>query len=469
MKLKHHDIIIDPERPFANCKLGREQYASILTSLVGNYADGFVLAINNEWGTGKTTFVKMWQQQLNNQGFKTLYFNAWENDFENGALAALMSELSTLQEKGTKSLFKKVLAKGAILTKSALPILLKAAVSKYLDKEVLKELFEGIADSTNDLLQTQIQEYTSKKEGLKEFKTSLEEFVKKSSEDKPIVFIIDELDRCRPDYAVDVLEKVKHFFGVPGIVFVLSIDKAQLGNAIRGVYGSDRMNADEYLHRFIDLEYAIPEPNTEMFCKYLFEYFDFGKFFNSHDRSQFGELRNDPNSFIDISIQLFNNDKLTLRQQEKILAHARVALNCFHSNSYVFPTLFLVLIYIKDQHHEFYQKLKGEKLKIQDLINEFESLMPKSLSDDDLQMYIFIEAQLVFFYNNSIKPRSRRSSSLYENDETGTKKLLYNSTLKIGDDVFEETIERFSSGRFFEIKLSYLFDRIDLLENINMN
>jgi len=119
----------------------------------------------------------MWQQQLNNEGFKTLYFNAWENDFENGAIIALMSELSILKEKKTTVLFKKVLKKGAVLTKNILPILLKAAESKHLDKEVLKELFEGIADSTNDLLQSQIQEYTSKKEGLKEFKISLEEFL----------------------------------------------------------------------------------------------------------------------------------------------------------------------------------------------------------------------------------------------------------------------------------------------------
>ena len=281
MKIKHHDIAIDTERPFANCKLGREKYASILTSLVGSYADGFVLAINNEWGTGKTTFVKMWQQQLNNNGFKTLYFNAWENDLENGALTALMSEFSTLQNSSTKILFKKVIAQGAILTKSAIPILLKAAFSKYLDKDVLKELFNGIAEGANDLLQSQIKEYTSKKKGLKDFKFSLEEFVKKCSLDKPIVFIIDELDRCRPDYAVDVLEKVKHFFNVPGIVFVLSIDKVQLGNAIRGVYGSDRMNADEYLRRFIDLEYTIPELDIKLFCSYLFEYFNFKQFFHA--------------------------------------------------------------------------------------------------------------------------------------------------------------------------------------------
>lgn len=58
MKIKHHEIEIQSDKPFANCKLNREPYAKILTEIVGSYADGFVLAINNEWGTGKTTFRK---------------------------------------------------------------------------------------------------------------------------------------------------------------------------------------------------------------------------------------------------------------------------------------------------------------------------------------------------------------------------------------------------------------------------
>lgn len=465
MKLKHHDITIDPEQPFANCKLGREQYAKILTTLVGSYADGFVLAINNEWGTGKTTFVKMWKQKLMNEGFKTLYFNAWENDFENGALTALMSELSSLQEKSTKPLFKKVLEKGAVLSKSALPILFKAAIAKHLDKEILKELFEGMADSANELLQAQIKEYTLKKEGLKEFRASLEEFVKKSSIDKPIVFIIDELDRCRPDYAVDVLEKVKHFFGVPGIVFVLSIDKIQLGNAIRGVYGSDRMNADEYLRRFIDLEYAIPEPNTELFCKYLFGYFDFAIFFNSHERRQHVVFREDAKYFLDLSIKLFEKDKLTLRQQEKIYAHARVALQGFNPDNYIFPTLYLVLIYFKDHQLNFYHEIKARKLNVQELIDTYESLIPRGLSNNDLNIFISIEAQLVFFYNNYLNPMHK---SLYGNNEAGAKKILYRTKLKVGDYKFEEIIERYSESSFSEIPLSFLLERIDLMENINI-
>ena len=93
MNIKHHEIEIKTENPFANCKLDRQKYSSVLTSIINSYPHGFVLALNNKWGTGKTTFVKMWEQDLKNQEFQTLYFNAWENDFENNPLTALMGEL----------------------------------------------------------------------------------------------------------------------------------------------------------------------------------------------------------------------------------------------------------------------------------------------------------------------------------------------------------------------------------------
>jgi len=78
MKIKHNDLYIPKlknENPFQNCKLGRDIHAMNLTQIVKSFPDGFVLSINNEWGAGKTTFVKMWQQYLSNNGFKTVYFN----------------------------------------------------------------------------------------------------------------------------------------------------------------------------------------------------------------------------------------------------------------------------------------------------------------------------------------------------------------------------------------------------------
>ena len=93
MKIRHNDININKIDPFSNCILERKQYAVVLTDIIKSFKDGFVLAIDNDWGTGKTTFVKMWKQHLDNNEYKTLYFNAWENDLEHDILIALISDL----------------------------------------------------------------------------------------------------------------------------------------------------------------------------------------------------------------------------------------------------------------------------------------------------------------------------------------------------------------------------------------
>lgn len=67
------------------------------------------------------------------------------------------------------------------------------------------------------------------------------------------MFFIDELDRCRPTFAIELLERIKHLFDIQNIVFVLSIDKEQLEASTAAAYGS-AINAPEYLRRFIDLE-----------------------------------------------------------------------------------------------------------------------------------------------------------------------------------------------------------------------
>ena len=177
MRMKHKHIDIPAENPFKNCKLDRAKYANILTSLIKTADEGFVLSVNNEWGTGKTTFIKMWQAKLeNNEGYKTLYFNAWENDYEKDAMVAIMAELHKL--KGTdaaiESVFKSVMEKGAVLARSALPLLLKGIIEKHVGKDSFKELLGALAEGTSELFSGQIEEYSKKTENLKEFKESID-------------------------------------------------------------------------------------------------------------------------------------------------------------------------------------------------------------------------------------------------------------------------------------------------------
>ena len=207
MNIKHKEILIDPENPFVNCKLDRKKYSEVLTGIINAYSEGFVLAINNKWGTGKTTFIKMWERDLINNKFKTVYFNAWENDFENNPLVAIMGELKIITKKSTDPEFKSILKKAAILSKHIVPIVAKSIVDRYVDTQEIKDAIVDISKSATDLFENDVNEYSAKKKGIKEFRTSLSHFIANNNDGKPLIFIIDELDRCRPNYAVSILNK----------------------------------------------------------------------------------------------------------------------------------------------------------------------------------------------------------------------------------------------------------------------
>jgi hypothetical protein len=467
MKIKHTDIVIPIEDPFKNCKLDRKKYGEILTDIIDSYSDGFVLAIDSKWGTGKTTFVKMWKQQIENHDYKTLYFNAWANDFDSSPLVALLAELKTITAGKSDETFKSLLKKGAVITKKMVPGLVKAIAEKYIDTKVLNEVIGNLADSAVDILKDEVDEYTKKKKGLIEFRDELEKFVEQNTGGKPLVFIIDELDRCRPNYGVQVLEQVKHFFNVPGIIFVLAVDKLQLSNAIRGFYGSDLIDANEYLRRFIDIEYSIPEPVTGVFCKYLYGYYVFNEFFNSPKRSSFQELRNDNENFITIATKIFEMAKTTLRQQEKIFAHARLVLKLFELNNYVFPGTFFLLIFIRDSQRDFYDGIVNKTLTIQDVADKLTKLFPENIDPFDFNYFIDQEACFIRFYDNYYTEQTR-ISKLLKRDEQGNDILLIKSGFKNDDSdqqllnalIYLKTTDRKS------FNLGFLLKKIDLLDDV---
>lgn len=466
--MKHEDIIINQGNPFANCKLGREPYANILSSIVDSYAKGFVLAINGEWGVGKTTFVKMWRQKLENEGHKTIYFNAWENDFVSEPMVGILGELKSLITSGLEKHFDSILEKAAKFSNKMIPTLAKGIAKKYVGEEFV-DLIEKGAEATTALLKDEIKNYDKKKEGLKTLKDDLCDFVSQNSGGKPVVFIIDELDRCRPDYAVEVLEKVKHFFSVQGIIFVLSIDKKQLGNSIRGYYGSDRINADEYLRRFIDIEYSLPEPSIEDFCEYLYDYFAFDDFLKNETRCRYLELQQDNQVFKKFSTTLFVKKRLTLRQIEKLFAYTRLVLNTFNYNQYVLPDVLLLLIYIKYHESDFYISIKQNELSIQEFVDQINTVFSNNLKDiDDYQRQniIYPIAKLIHCYNNSYKRLTYLQSSIIVSNEERKEKLTFNSGNINEKDLLVGLSYCTRQHAMYDLSTMFLLKRIDLLETL---
>jgi hypothetical protein len=467
MRLKRPDVIFDEKDPFLHCKLERKQYALVLTEIVRNTKDGFVMALNNEWGTGKTTFVKMWKGHLKQEGFKTLYFNAWENDFQNDVFVSLVSEMRELDETKAKKKFDKFVVKAAPLAKSFASGLIKTQIKKHVGNEFVEMVLNKTTDTVLGEFQDQLSSYVNRKKGVKEFKEGLIDFAKSSSNSLPIVFIIDELDRCRPSYAVELLEQIKHIFSVPDVIFVLSIDKIQLGHAVCGFYGSDNIDSEEYLRRFIDIEYSIPKPPTRQYCKFLYEAYNFDSFFYSEERLKYGILRNDASDFVDFSAVLFEHSKLTLRMQQKIFAHARLALCSFNSNEYLVPKLFVFLIFLRIKHHLIYDKLKRRVFNLQGLISEIGKILPHNMDKDDKNTFLRVLAKLVIVYNNSID-RERKELLIEEDTESPGIITHLHSVLDSSPDNKNFAVLLQPQSSFDHdtdnLMLDYFINRIDLID-----
>lgn len=464
--IRHNQIEIITGQPFSNCKLGRQKYANVLTRIIDAYPNGFVLAINNKWGTGKTTFVKMWEQELKDNNYQTVYFNAWENDFENNPLTALMGELKTLTTKSNEPKFKKALKNAAAISKHLIPTLVKSLADNYINTENFKDAIVDVSKGITDIFEKDVNDYSERKKSIFEFRKSLSEFIANTNNGKPLVFIVDELDRCRPNYAVSILEQIKHFFSVPNIVFVLSIDKTQLGNAIRGVYGSDKIDSDEYLRRFIDIEYSIPEPEKGLYYKYLYNYFDFEDFFNSVKRREYRDLTSDSNHFLEMSEILFGDASISLRQQEKIFSIARLALRSFQANSYVIPEVYIFLSYIKIINGDLYNHIKLKRLSIPELQNGISSYLKNKITEDNEIGLMWLEAYMLLFYNNSLFGTHNRKN-LYEGDRSAEKLKISSIINPVRSEELLAIFKRIDSRRNGgHIPIEHLMNKLDLMEDI---
>jgi len=468
MNLRHNEIGIpgNGSDAFVNCKLDRKKYADVLTSIISSYSSGFVLAIDNKWGTGKTTFVKMWRQQLKNDNYQTLYFNAWENDFQEEVMIALLSELEGLRDKGEET-FKTVVEKSATFLKKVFPAVVKGAAGKMIGDEAITEVVGAITEFTAEEVELQMKNYNEKKKGINDFRKALEKFVERVDEDKPVVFIIDELDRCRPRYAVEVLEQIKHLFSVPGIVFVLSIDKVQLGNAVRGFYGSDLIDADEYLRRFIDLEYSIPEPNTLMFIEYLYDYFAFDDFIKSSDRPNAGDFANDEGQFRAI-FQLLFHKNFSLRQIEKAFARVRLTVRFFGFGQFIFPELIVFLSYLNIKHLDTLNKIRRYEYSLQELMDQLDDLFVPISNSTNIRKIIFLCANFLLRYENGyITGYRQNSQGLVNYSDSNNVKLNISSSLDNEDNYLQDAIIYYESQMYTDnIELDYILSKFDLTENI---
>ncbi len=281
--------------------LGRGEFAKKLANYLVRSEHG-VYALDAEWGSGKTFFTgKIFLNELskvhckiykinnylnilpqdiikgNNNESNIVYFNAFKHDFSSEPFTAIAYELIKKFDSTPKNIKVQLKKELDNLKRNA------GKLIKYTSKSLLREgsgalsqlvtggllnfnLFKVAENALNeydqDKIKTeeeQLQDWYNNSNQLhsvvENIKKSLNILIKHTTEQK-IYFIIDDLDRCRPDFAIELLEKIKHIFEVEGIVYLLTTDLGNLGKSLKNVYGD--IDDKEYFRKFINMTFKFP-------------------------------------------------------------------------------------------------------------------------------------------------------------------------------------------------------------------
>lgn len=295
--------------------LQRKKYADFLTQYLVDKESSFVININAPWGSGKTFFIKHWHEDIKVK-YPSVLFNAWKNDFSNDPLLSVIScidkSLSPLLSNSDQASqeITALFSHAGRLVKSIAPILTKALFTKVIGSDGVGEIKEAIEIDDDDgkavteivgkVTGELIKNNKKAEQSIEDFQKALKALVDaltvdnnkskgKSSLKKPLFIFIDELDRCRPLYAIELLERIKHLFGVPGIVFVIATDTEQLKHSVNAIYGSG-FDSGVYLRRFFDQSYTLPIPDFVEYAKLKFCDFEPNNRFSSYSISKTGKV-----------------------------------------------------------------------------------------------------------------------------------------------------------------------------------
>lgn len=375
--------------------LDRQRTINKWTERFINNEKHLVLAVHAEWGMGKTFFAKQWYEYLKKLNYPVCYIDAFENDFiddpfkvitfniinqlkENSEIKAeLEKEIQEFENEGKNYLWEFAKLTGKNIGLSLLSLIPYFNADKTAD-EFIKLYKENVYKDP-------YAEQDSYKIHVKNFKDKLEKLV---YDNKPLIVIVDELDRCKPSFAIELLEKLKHLYDVDNVIFILFINENELANIVKGYYGSE-INGHEYLRKFIDIRAELPELNKET-CQ---------DFINKHAEILTNNFKyiDTPINCIEELITLFN---FSLRDILQLINLAKYYN--YKNDAYLF--LYLAILkgfQMKDR--EIYEKLIA--IKNVDF-SEYENIAYKNVKN--IQYTVLYK--FIVFYKNVLEETSSKLS-----------------------------------------------------------
>lgn len=326
--------------------------------------------IDAPWGMGKTYFGEALKEYLeqNNEDYKVEKINVWEIDYFSNPMKSLLGEFKDkgILEDGILSLGEELIKLNwKNVSKKIIPFIfeicspiIKTVIG--IESKKVMESVENLISEAETIKYPEMDEYEKYKKAVKDFKNELNKDSKKK------IIIIDELDRCRPDYAISLLEVVKHFFGVKNIIFIFLVNKEQLKNTVLSLYLKEDKN-EEYFEKFFDIEFQLPEIDYSEYIK-----IEYKKYYN-------------PNHYI-TNPNDSSSDKRELLFEKNFLD----ILNFYNKSDSSWERQISLRSFIKT-----FKKFK---------------ILISSLSEEEKENYSLILCLIIYFYCREFKIKSKFSN-----------------------------------------------------------
>ena len=394
-----------------------------------------------------------------------IYFNAWEDDFCDDPLLAIIGQLDSHFKEGV---FRTIADR---IRETALPLLWRNALG-VLNKTT------GLTLETDQTGQMNlIAEYLKQRETKDELKDALEQMSTKVVEETghPLVFIIDELDRCRPTFAIELLERVKHIFDIPNMVFVFGVNRDELCSSLQSIYGA--IDADVYLRRFFDMEFTLPEVDSEKFGRHLMQRLGLGEFFGELSKNASNGVHSEEfGVLVNYFPGLWGRLSLSLRDIDYCVRLIALVGRNLELRHYMYPWLLGLLITLKLKNSDLYRIFTQGRCRGSEVMDYIDVLPPpQALDRNSAHALLVIEAYLYRaelghgdFESNT--PSALSQLNLLKNGETPTNPEYLSKRTRMGSAQSAkrliEIIQSERTGRFPDNAVSYLAKLIDLHQEI---
>ena len=309
-------------------KLNRKEFLKDIFNLFehfGNFDDGgLTISLNGRYGSGKSTlFDFIEEKNKENQAYHIVRYNAWQNNLFENPLIPILYALNSLEKKKSK------LKEGAKRIIKSLPKIFVNTLANVHSVDLSALI-------TNDNI---FDDYKKHIEAISKYRNILEEFCKA----KKFILLVDELDRCLPEYQIKVLETLYNILNVPNLILVIAIDKNQLEYSIKQIFGNQE-NVTGYLSKFIQYEIDLPDTENGDYLESLIQF-----------QCKYPEIKY-------MCAQMFATSEMQIRSSLQIVKELNLICNERNQEGkpinyfYWYPLFVCFVLIIKKEYREIYKK-----------------------------------------------------------------------------------------------------------------